>query len=282
MKDVVVLYHAECPDGFSAAWVAWKKFADGADYVPVHHGESPPDSLTGKQIYILDFSFPKEMMTELVNNNKKVIAIDHHKSAQESTKMADEYVYETDRSGAVLAWQFFYPKLSVPWLLKYIGDRDTWTLELPETLAVGLVIDTFDKNFETWNKLSEELEDELMRREYVGKGELIQKYENKVVEDIVSSNREVVLFDGHEIYAVNAPTFFASQIGNMLWKEKPPIAIVWQWSEGKINVSLRSDKNGSVDVSEIAKKYGGGGHKGAAGFQFDMQCGFPWNKVEKN
>ena len=279
-KDIIVIYHGECPDGFSAAWVAWKKFSDNADYFGANHGESIPDGLTNKEIYILDFSFPKEIMAEVVKNNKKVVVIDHHKSAEESVKMAHEYVYEMDRSGAVLAWQYFYPDLSVPWLLRYIGDRDIWKLELPDTFAMGLMLDTFDKNFETWGKLAEKLEDENARRKYIEQGKLIQKYEDKVIEDIVSSNKEIVVFEGHEIYAVNAPHFFASQMGNFLCKEKPPLVIVWHWSEGKIAVSLRSD--GSVDVSEIAKKYGGGGHKGAAGFRVNSRCDFPWKIVEQN
>ena len=276
-KDIVVIYHGDCPDGFSAAWVAWKKFGENADYFGAGHGEPIPNGLINKEIYILDFSFSKEIMAEVVKNNKKVVVIDHHKSAEESVKMAHEYVYEMDRSGAVLAWQYFYPDLSVPWLLRYIGDRDIWKLELPDTFAMGLMLDTFDKNFETWSKLAEELEDENTRRKYIEQGKLIQKYENKVIEDIVGSNKEIVIFEGHEIYAVNAPHFFASQMGNFLCKEKPPLAVVWHWSEGKIAVSLRSD--GSVDVSEIAKKYGGGGHKGAAGFRFDGQCKFPWKAV---
>ena len=279
-KKTVVIYHGECPDGFSAAWVAWKKFGENADYFGANHEEPIPEGLTNKEIYVLDFSFPKEIMAELVKNNKKVIVIDHHKSAEESVKMAHEYVYEMDRSGAVLAWQYFYPDLSVPWLLRYIGDRDMWKLELPDTFAMGLMLDTFDKNFETWGKLAEELEDENTRRKYIEQGKLIQRYENKVIEDITSSNKEVVIFEGHEVYAVNAPHFFASQMGNFLCKEKPPLAIVWSWSEGKITVSLRS--GGSVDVSEIAKKYGGGGHKGAAGFRVNSQCDFPWKIVKQN
>jgi len=278
-KKTVVIYHGECPDGFSAAWVAWKKFGENADYFGANHEEPIPEGLTNKEIYVLDFSFPKEIMAELVKNNKKVIVIDHHKSAEESVKMAHEYVYEMDRSGAVLAWQYFYRDLSLPWLLRYIGDRDMWKLELPDTFAMGLMLDTFDKNFETWSKLAEELEDENVRRKYIEQGKLIQKYEDRVIEDIVSSNKESVIFEGHEVYAVNAPHFFASQMGNFLCKEKPPLAIVWQWSGGEINVSLRSDS--TVDVSEIAKKYGGGGHKAAAGFKVDSRCNFPWKIVEQ-
>ncbi len=277
-KNQVVVYHGDCPDGFSAAWVAWKKFGDQVDYVPLHHGDPLPDGLYNKEIYILDFSFPIEIMAEVVKNNKKVIVIDHHLSAEESVKMAYEYVYEMDRSGAALAWQYFNPELPVPWLLKYIGDRDIWKLELPDTFAMGLMLDTFNKDFKTWSKLAEELENESVRKQYIEQGKLIQKYENKVIEDIINFNKEVVMFEGHEVYAVNSPHFFASQMGRFLYEEKPPFAIVWRWSRGKINASLRSD--GSVDVSEIAKKFGGGGHKAAAGFQFGGDCKFPWKKFK--
>src|SRR3989344_7797730 len=202
-KDIVVIYHGECPDGFSAAWAAWKKFDERADYFGANHGEPIPNGLINKEIYILDFSFPKEIMAELIKNNKKVIVIDHHKSAEESVKMVHEYVYEMDRSGAILTWQYFYQDLSVPWLLRYIGDRDIWKLELPDTFAMGLMLDTFDKNYETWSKLAKELEDENTRRKYIEQGKLIQKYERRIIEDIISSNKEVVIFRDTKIYSVN-------------------------------------------------------------------------------
>lgn len=277
-KDTVVIYHGDCADGFSAAWVARKKFGETADYFGVHHGESVPGGLTDKEIYILDFSFPKEIMAKIVSGNKKVIVIDHHKSAEESVKMAHEYVYEMDRSGAVLAWQYFFPESATPWLLRYISDRDIWKLELPDTFAIGLMLDTFDKNFEMWSKLAEELEDENIRRKYIEQGKLIQKYEYKVIEDIINSNKEVVIFEGYKIYAVNAPHFFASQMGNFLCKEKPPLAIIWQWSGEAVKVSLRSD--GTVDVSEIAKKFGGGGHKAAAAFRIESLEKLPWKSTK--
>lgn len=277
-KDIVVIYHGECPDGFSAAWVAWRKFGDSADYVPAHHGELPPDEVINKkEVYILDFAFPKDVMAGLVAKNKKIIVIDHHKSAEEAVKMAHEYLYKMENSGAVLTWQYFYPELAVPWLLRYIEDRDIWTLALADIFEVGLMIDTFDKNFETWSQLAEDLENSSTRDKYIKQGKLIKRYEDKIIEDIIFS-KDLVKFEGFEIYAVNAPGFFASQIGDTIRKEKPPIGIIWHYSGGKIGVSLRSD--GNIDVSEIAEKYGGGGHKGAAAFKLDRQLDLPWKRIE--
>lgn len=278
MKDIVIIYHGECPDGFSAAWVAWKKFGDDADYMPAHHQELPPEDLIGKEIYMLDFSFPTEIMAKIVKENKKVTVIDHHKSAEEAVKMAHEYVYEMNHSGAALAWRFFYPDLTVPWLIRYVEDMDIWKLELPDIFAMTLVLNSFKKDFETWNKLAKDLDDESVRDQYIKQGNIILKYENKLVDEIMDSNKEIVNFEGYKVYAINAPHIFASQIGNALCREKFPMAIVWQRSGGRIEVSLRSE--GGFDVSGIAKKYGGGGHKNAAGFKFDAQWDFPW-KIQK-
>jgi phosphoesterase RecJ-like protein len=44
-------------------------------------------------------------------------------------------------------------------------------------------------------------------------------------------------------------------------------------------ISLRSD--GTVDVSEIAKKYGGGGHIKAAGFVLDIGASLPWKELNE-
>ena len=55
MKDIIVIYHGECSDGFGGAWAAWKKFGETVDYIGAHHGDEPPVGLVGKEIYFIDF-----------------------------------------------------------------------------------------------------------------------------------------------------------------------------------------------------------------------------------
>jgi len=278
MKNIVVIYHGKCPDGFSAAWIAWKKFGDKAEYIPVRHGETPPEDLAGKEIYFLDFVYPVDLMAKVVKESKRVIVIDHHKSAEESVKMAHEYIYEMNHSGSALAWRYFYPDLVLPWLVRYIEDMDIWKLELPDVFAVAMVVNSIEQDFDTWTKLARDFDNDSTRNKQIEQGKIMLKYENKLMDEMMDSNKEIVKFEGHETYAVNAPHVFASQMGNALCKEKPPIAIVWQRSGGKLEVSLRSD--GSIDVSEIAKKYGGGGHKAAAGFKVAAEQSFPWKIIK--
>ena len=52
----VVIYHADCTDGFGSAYSAWKLLGNRAEYYPRKHGQEPPD-VKGKNVVILDFSF---------------------------------------------------------------------------------------------------------------------------------------------------------------------------------------------------------------------------------
>ena len=91
MKPLVI-YHANCTDGFGAAFAAWLKLGDEAEYLSMEHGKvkTPTDfdmkvSLAAKDndVYILDFSFPREVMDALFKHAKRVVWLDHHKTAFE-------------------------------------------------------------------------------------------------------------------------------------------------------------------------------------------------------
>jgi hypothetical protein len=146
-KPIIVFYHGECPDGFSAAWAAWKKLGDAAQYVALTHRSKPFDGLTGKEIYFLDFSYEAPVLEKLVANNISVTVIDHHASMVDDIKHASKFVYDNDHSGAVLAWNYFHPETKPPVFLKYIEDRDLWSWKLDKSpeltasiLRLGMVL----------------------------------------------------------------------------------------------------------------------------------------------
>ena len=76
----IVIYHADCTDGFGAAYSAWKLLGNRAEYYPCKHGTPPPD-VTGKVVAILDFSFNNATTKQMIEDADKLIVIDHHKSA---------------------------------------------------------------------------------------------------------------------------------------------------------------------------------------------------------
>ncbi len=275
-KDIVVIYHADCSDGFGGAWAAWKKFGDKAEYIPVFHQEELPEGLIDKELYMVDFTYLKPVMQELIDKNKKVVAIDHHESNEEVTKMTEGGVYDVSHSGSVLTWMYFHPDEEVPLMLKYIEDIDLWKKEMPNTEAVFSYLDLFDLSFKKWDELAGYFKDKEKFEEIIDKGNFILQYQNKLIERIIRENTKKVKFEGYEIYVVNSP-LFRSELGCVLYTKFPPFAIVWYQKKDGTMFSLRSD--GTVDVSQLAKKYGGGGHVSSAGFSLEAGNPFPWKDL---
>lgn len=272
-KKIVILYHADCPDGFGAAWAAWKKFGTSAEYIPVEHQTPPPKGLYGKIIYTVDFTYLLPPTQKLIKDNVRLTSIDHHISAKNVTKKTFRFSYALNHSGSVLSWKYFHPNRSVPLLLRHIEDRDLWKFRLPGTKEVTAYLDTFRFDFKIWDALVRKFEKPATRKIWKGNGSLILEYENTMINRLIEKKAEQVRFCGYRTLAVNSPVF-VSEIGNRMAKKNPPIAIIWHVRSGKLSVSLRSD--GSVDVSRLAARFGGGGHKAAAGFVLPFRTSLPW------
>lgn len=275
-KKIVILYHAECRDGFSAAWAAWKKFGKTAFYIPVTHYNPPPTGLKNKEIYFLDFVYPMSTMVRLIRSNKRVTAIDHHISAEKITKITKDWRYAVNHSGAALAWRYFHPGKKTPIFLKCVEDSDIWKWTIPSSREILAYVDLTPMNFENWNKISRDLEILQKRKKYIAGGKLLIRYYDKLVNDFVM-RAEKVEFLGSKVYAANVPGYFRDDVGHILAEKLNSFAIVWREENGRIRVSLRS--SGSVDVSKIAGKFGGGGHHNAAAFSFPAGRKFPWKLI---
>ncbi len=276
MKNIIVLYHGDCSDGFSGAWAAWKKFGNKANYVPLYR-QLPPPRLKGKELYFIDFTYNADVMKRFLKDNKRVVVLDHHVSAREEVKISSDYRYAVDNSGAVLAWKYFHPGKSIPQLLRYVEDGDLWRHSFKETKLIYAFLDMTLQNFMAWDSLVKDLENKSKRKVYFERGKLLLAYEKRLIEKI-ASGAELVRFAGHKTLAVNSPTL-TSELGSLFYKKLPPMAIIWSERKGNIIVSLRS--NGKIDVSKIAAKYGGGGHKASAGFSFPVGKKLPWKVLEK-
>ena len=140
MTKNVILYHKGCSDGFGAAWSAWKKFGNKAEYIAVKYDYNPPENLTGKNVYILDFCYPMRETRNMLEIAESLTIIDHHFSRRKVIESVPNHIYSENHSGAVLAWQYFHPGKSLPKMLKYIEDIDLWHRKLPHTdeLCVSL------------------------------------------------------------------------------------------------------------------------------------------------
>ena len=273
MKNTVVLYHKNCTDGFSAAWATWLTFGKKADYIPIMHQEALPEGLEGKEVYLVDFCYRVDTMDELLKRAKRVTALDHHAMCEADVLRTEGGVFDNNRSGSVIAWQYFHPKKKVPLFLKYVEDNDLWRHKLPQSKAMTAYLRTVPFDFKTWNKLEKEIATAAGRKKCFEKGNLLLDQEMKLVDRLVRENAEFVELRGHKALAVNSP-FFRDNIGHALCTAFPPFGIIWDERKGKTVVSLRS--NGHFDVAALAMHYGGGGHKSAAGFSIPHGTPVPW------
>jgi len=279
MKKIIILYHADCSDGFGGAWAAWKKFGNKVSYIPVWHQEPPPKGLKNKIIYMIDFTYPEKITKKLIRDNKRVTSIDHHETAEKTTKLTFDYRFSLDNSGSALAWKYFHPKKKIPLFLKNIEDMDLWKFKVSYTEEIFAYHNLFDFNFKLWDKFAADSENSLKRKKMIEIGRLILNYENRLVNKLVEENVELVKFAGYKVLAVNSPNFH-SQIGSLLARKNPPFGIVWREKDGVWNISLRGvDK---VHLGELAKRYGGGGHYNSAAFKIPRERPLPWKYLNEN
>lgn len=276
-KKIVVLYHDKCPDGFGAAWAAWKKFGNRAKYIGVNHGEPLPKGITGKEVYTLDFCYKGALFEELFKKAKRLVVLDHHITQKSFIARAHEYRFEINNSGAVISWKYFHPQKKVPKVLKHIEDQDLWKFRLSHTREVCAVLSSYPFDFKVRDKFIREFENTKKGQGYIKEGGAILRYQGQVIQTNIET-ASLVNFVGHRVLATNSFTQ-TSEIGNILAKQQPPFGIVWSERSGRIIVSLRAIKG--FDVSKIAVRFGGGGHKAAAGFSFPIGKKFPWKNIRK-
>lgn len=274
MKNIIVLYHADCFDGFSGAWAAWKKLGNRAEYIPIRHQTPPPRGLVNKTVYMIDIVFPAPTFQELLHRNKRVVVIDHHSTAKEIAETAHETAFDLNHSGAALAWNYFHPQKPLPTLLKVIEENDLWRFKSAYTKPLIAVMEGIRFTFEAWNNVARHLENPKQRKQYIEHGKVILKYKDALVAQI-TRRAERGTFEGHPVWIVNTP-IFESEVGHMLVDQGkgPKIAIIWRQMENIVRVSLRSTPK--VNVALLAQKYGGGGHPQAAGFKISAEMKHPW------
>lgn len=258
IKQTLVLYHAGCPDGFCAAW-AFRKFNPDAEFMPVRHGDPPPD-VKDRSVVILDFSYKRNILFKMAEEAYDLILLDHHKTAKEDLEGLDFCKFDMEKSGAKLTWDKFLPLIPMHWLVHYTEDRDLWLWRLPESKEVSASIASYPRTFEAWDILAKIKVDDVALE-----GKAILRYKNQLVTHAVAGAIETEL-DGHKILVANCSSpDILSEVGGELARGRP-FGACWHVSNGKKKWSLRSRDEG-VDVSQIAKKHGGGGHRNAAGFE---------------
>lgn len=292
-SDHIIFYHANCLDGFGAAFAHNIKYESPAEcYIPSQYQSDfwRRLNLKNKNIFILDFSFSTEDMVEMYQEAKTITVIDHHASAekklialQERTGPACNVIFDMEHSGAYLAWQHFNG-LEVPDMIKMIEDRDLWKYEVRGTKEFNAFMWVEDRSFVAWRRYLQSFHLE----KAIGNGQAVLQANNLIALSQAHRAFKMGRFkhsgNGH-IYrtmACNASTL-PSETGYSILELYPEaeVAAVYYHDADGTKWSLRSRKSDNhIDVSHIATQFGGGGHKSAAGFKEDKRSVQGWFKNE--
>lgn len=256
----LVIYHGSCYDGFTAAWIAHHAL-DYPELLPAKYGEPIPASAGGRPVWVVDFSYPRDEMVRLNELAHRLIVLDHHKTAREACETLSFCTFDMERSGCRMTWDHFHPGTEPPRWIQHVEDRDLWRFDFDETPEVHAYIASLPMTLGQWDELAEMPFDTILDR-----GLQIRRYIETWIQR-ASQEARVIDFDGCRVVALNVPYQNASEVGSCLLKQHPDCDFAMGWfqrGDGRYQYSLRSRTD--FDVSEVAKKFGGGGHPGAAGF----------------
>lgn len=290
MAKPLCIYHGNCDDGFGAAWAVRHALGNDVEFHAGSYGCVPPD-VSGRDVILVDFSYKRPVLDAMLQSGdvrqaSSILILDHHKTAAEDLSgieaphPRDGYdpcgwrsdweqqmawpmraVFDMNRSGAGLAWDFFHPGDRRPAFIDYIEDRDLWRKTLPGGDEFTIALRSYPQDFDLWDQLVKSGPDPL-----IAEGKSIQRFYRLRVEELKRS-AYLALLGGDLCCIANAPYFAASEVAGELSERASYGACYFEMADGHYAYSLRS--RGEFDVSAIAKQFGGGGHKNAAGFSAD-------------
>lgn len=265
-KPLLCIYHANCADGFTAAWAVRKKHPD-TEFHPGTYGKEPPDC-AGRDVVMVDFSYKRDVLLQIASVADTVLILDHHKSA--AGDLVDlpanvTAIFDMNRSGAMMAWNHYHPDTEPSKLIRHVEDRDLWLFKMEHTRAFQANLFSLEYTFENWDGVADLCENTIVYNVFVGQGEAIERKHFKDVKELIRAAAYRSVIAGHEVPTLNAPYFYSSDAGHQMSQGEAFAACYYDTADNRV-YSLRSQPDGA-DVSLIAAKFGGGGHKNAAGFR---------------
>ena len=287
--QTLCLHHNDA-DGRASAAIVRRALGDAVQLYEMDYGNSLPldQVLVSEHIIVVDFSLPREDMQRLATYHQ-FTWIDHHKSAiDELADIASEWpgIRDTSEAACVLTWKYYCPDQPVPRAIVLIGDRDIWRWAEADTGSFneGLYqLNTYPRNDKLWDPLLDNDKETTSR--IIAQGEILREARLREIHRSITSRGFPVSFEGYHTLAINLSGSgdIGQQIRNMGYR------IAYCYMDSVINGRLTTFVtlySAEVDVSQIARRFGGGGHAGAAGFHFERGASpFPPGanvEIEKN
>ena len=279
---MICFYHNDA-DGRCAGAIV-KKYIDEnfsntiQKYVEVNYSQFTDEFILsqivkGEVVYVVDFHFSPEITNEMCKITSKIRVFDHHKTGAEIIAQYPKEVEcycdpGSEFAGCELVWNYLYPTTPMPRVVELIADRDKWAWKYGDETAQfneGLKLYSHQPVDKIWEDLLYEgIKEVLTRIQISDKGKICLKYRDCICKEFRNNWSFEAEIEGHKCYVMNL--FFGSHITSEMFAEKLEeydVCAGIVFKNGTWKISLRS--NGKIDVSEIVKKLGGGGHAGAAG-----------------
>ena len=283
-------YHNDADGKCSGFWVCLgaglTRLDHDCEFIEMTHTKPfPMESIRkDEQIYIVDYSISPDEMRQLLTITKDVTWIDHHKTAIDKYKDFEHdirgvrydgiaacmltycYIYHmTDRGqGEIKPFNIAMTE-DAPMFTKLIADWDVWKFDYGDsTRAFITAFNAYDFdpcNSDNWHRLLSNSENDPSDA-MIEEGKTMLKFRNGWAKDYMKLGFETI-FEGLNCYAVNLG-HCNSEYFNSLPAGKYDVFMPFVFDGEMYSVSMYSTE---ADVSNIAKKYGGGGHMKAAGFQ---------------
>lgn len=287
-KQNVVLAHANCIDGMASSfllYLAFKELKEETDYIFVNYNEPIPVDVTGKNVYIVDFSYHPDVIAEAGKVAKSITMLDHHLTAAEQwggykgLRYINEEGCEFDinivetKSGAGLVYDYLM-HTNLPYdsalnssilqrVVTRVEDRDLWKFQYHDTMIIHEALSIIPKDNEAWEKLIINEPDEFYNKLTEAKNYL---YVKEVLAKEYASKFEMINFSGYNIPVTNCPANLASDVGHILALDHP-FSLSYCLNSKTVYCSLRSNKETGIEVKTIAEKFNGGGHLNSSGFK---------------
>jgi oligoribonuclease NrnB/cAMP/cGMP phosphodiesterase (DHH superfamily) len=281
-NKILCIYHGNCADGFGAAWAVRHALGKRVEFHPGIYGQAPPD-VADRHVLLVDFSYKRPVVLEMARVANTVVILDHHKTAADdlagfkppapyeewhdtSLNLVVEDIppiaalFDMERSGAGMAWDFFHAGQPRPRLIDHIEDRDLWRFKLPGTREIQAAVFSYPYDFDIWDKLMDGSPEHL-----IGEGAAIERKHHKDIAELLAVTKRTMTIGGYAVPVASLPYTLTSDAGSVMAEGERFAACYWDTPTHRV-FSLRSRPEG-MDVSAIAASYGGGGHKNASGFQ---------------
>ena len=248
MTKPLVIYHGNCADGFGAAWALRHAFKHDPElssgyydpeFFPGVYQKDPP-ATEGRDVFFVDFCYKLPVMQAIAEKARIVYILDHHKSAMKDcqawAETADNVhaVFDMERSGARIAWDWGNGYLKTPKLIDHIEDRDLWRFNLPDTREIQMAVFSYPYDFAVWDDL---MRDERIP-ELVLEGKALHRKHMKDINELIGVLKRRIEIGGHSVPAMSVPYMMVSEAGHIMAEGEPFAACYWGTEETRVTYTL--------------------------------------------